>query len=108
MVKTFCDNNIEPLEVKLINNKGEKVIKKAKFLTIKECKEMSRSFNNIKEDNSTGEKSFNILQDQMAFIFGGESEEYEDYTPSLLKDVLSWVTGEIVNPTKKEQNKEKK
>ena len=107
MVKTFCDDNIEPLEVELINSEGEKVVKKAKFLTVKECKEMSKAFNNIKDDPS-GEKSFSILQDQMAFIFGGKPEEYENYTPSLLKDVLSWITKEIINPTKKEQNEEKK
>ena len=103
MAKTFSDN-LECITVELIDKNGNKTFKKAKFLSIKECKEISKKYNSI-ENDKTGEKSFLVLQEQMAYIFGGDKEEYEKYTPKLIRDVLNYVTEEIVNPTVQVQEK---
>lgn len=103
MVKTFSDN-LEPITVELIDKNGNKITKEARFLSLKECKEISRMFQSAAKDE-TGEGSFNIIQEQMAYIFGGTKEEYEKYSPKLIRDVLSYITDEIINPTIQVQEK---
>ena len=104
MIKTFSDD-LEPIEVKLKDKDGNEIVKKAKFLTVKECKEISKIYNNL-EDDKTGEKAFQVLQDQMSYIFGGKTEEYEIYSPKLIKDVLNYITQQIINPTIQVQEKQ--
>ena len=67
-------------------------------MSVKECKKMSRDYQNL-ENDKTGEKSFEAIQNQMSFIFGGKPEDYENYSLKLLANVLKYVTEETINPT---------
>jgi len=103
MKKTFSDD-LEQIEVELIDKDKNRILKKAKFLSVKECKKMSKMFNNASIEKN-GERSFEILQEIMVNIFGGTINEYEKYSPGLIKDVLSYITAEMINPTKQVQEK---
>lgn len=104
-MKTFSDN-LKPIEVELIDNKGNSTKKIARFLSVGDCEEISKKFKEAGEDG-TGEKSYKILREQMCYIFGGKAEEYRKYSPKLIKDVLGYVTEEIINPTKEIQEEKK-
>lgn len=104
-MKTFSDN-LKPIEVELIDNKGNSIKKIARFLSVGDCEEISKKYTGAGDD-ITGEKSFKILREQMAYIFGGKAEEYRKYSPKLVKDVLAYITNEIVNPTKEIQEDKK-
>lgn len=101
MIKTFSDN-IEPVQVELIDNKGNKITKTAKFLSNNEVRKMGKLYDELKDEQST-DKSLRILQEQMAFIFGGKEEDYGKYSPMLMKDVIAFVIGEVINPTSQVQ-----
>lgn len=105
MVKTFSDNR-EPIQVELIDNKGNKITKTAKFLSNDECKRLGKIFTEMsakEDDPEANEKNLNGIQEQMAFIFGGKSNDYGKYSPALMKDVIVYIMGEAVNPTAKVQ-----
>jgi hypothetical protein len=106
MVKTFSDN-LEPIQIELIDRDGKTITKTGRFLSNDDCKEISRKYKDLKGDK-TGEKAFTVLQEQMAYIFGGEAKDYGKYSPSLLKNALNYVTQQVINPTPKVQEKAKK
>jgi hypothetical protein len=103
-MRTFCDDKWEPFKIKLVDRNGKEKELTAKFLSVKECKQISTMYKETNDDQS-GEKSFLVLQEQMSFIFGGKKEDYEIYSPKLIKDVLAAVTKEILDPTIQVQEK---
>ena len=105
MVKTFSDNR-EPIQVELIDNKGNKITKTAKFLSNDECKKMGKLYSQMStevDDANSNEKNLQVIQEQMAFIFGGKANDYGKYSPSLMKDVIVYIMAEAVNPTSQVQ-----
>ena len=99
MIKTFCDE-VEPIQVELIDSKGNKTLKKGKLLSIKDIKEMDKFYRDKKDDNSD---IFDVFCRQVAFVFEGKAEDYEKYSFNTLKNVMEYVREELMNPTSQVQ-----
>lgn len=95
MIETFNDN-LEQVEVEFVNSKGEKKVRKAKYLTIKDL----RKLDEIRNDKEDPEQDiFGVLCKQMSFIFGGKKEEYEEYSFPMLRRIMDHIKDVfIINP----------
>lgn len=91
-MKTF-DDSLEHIEVKLKDKDGNEEIKKAKYLTIYDLKEMDKLLEGKDEGN------FDIICKRMAYIFGGKPEDYGKYSFPLLRSVIDYIKEVyIINP----------
>ena len=100
-MKTFCDN-LEPLQIELINRKGEKKVLTSRFLTPKALQKCDEIFRKRKPDESD---IFEVICKQIAYLFGGKPEDYEDFSYQVLKGIMDHVKEEMLNPLDQVPNK---
>lgn len=100
-MKVFSDN-LQPIEIELVDNDGNKTQKKGRYLKIKDLKELDK----IRDTAKEAEGNFDILCKQIAFVFGGNFKEYTNYSFPLLKSVMDYVKEiYLINPIVAAQEK---
>ena len=93
-------NNSEKLELKVELEEGVEKILTIKKLTMKIMREISKIAKNEEYDN------FDKLSKQMVLLFGGEEEDYDEFTIYQMHDLMNEAMEYVKNPKIKAEQKE--
>ncbi len=88
----------QPIEIKIKKLDGSEVILKLERIT----SEMLKKINNIgnRESGDILEEELSLVE--MSIFFGGKPEDYKDYDIRIINNVISYISGEIGNPTEEQ------
>ena len=87
--------NPPAIEIEVVDRTGNIHLLKARVMTTSEIDEMGK----MAERLNTGQVSTgSILEQQMAFIFGGKAEDYRIFDFRVIKAALNYFNEEISNP----------
>lgn len=94
-MKRFVDD-YKPIEIELQDSYGNIKKIRSKKTTLKILKEIQ-----ILEQDSN---SIETVSKMLAIIFGGKAEDYENYSLSLLYDIVNYWRAEVQNPNQATEN----
>lgn len=87
--------NPPPIEIEIMDLDGNVKRLKARNMSSKDAEGMAVIMETFAKDNKTS-----VANRQMAFIFGGEEKDYENYDMRIITAALNYFTEEMNSPLK--------